>query len=473
MRRSKKIAVAGATGYVGGHLVPALHNAGYHIRCLARTPEKLSGRPWDYAEVVQADVFDLPSLESALSDIDIAFYLIHSMENSSDFTEQDNRAASNFAEMAKHNGVQRIIYLGGLGGDDDTLSRHLQSRQEVGRLLGKTGIPVTELRASVIIGSGSASFEIIRDLAKKLPLMITPRWVNSLCEPISIENVIKYLVGTLETPETVGEVLEIGGGDVLAYSEMLRKVSASLGRPLFMIKVPVLTPRLSAYWLNLVTSVPMQIAYPLVDGLRNDTICHDFRIREWIPQELHSFDTSIRLALAEDEEIVQSRWTEASVQSFSKEIGDSDLIFRDVRTVESEFTVPELFDRVKQIGGETGWYSVDWAWKLRGLLDRIIGGVGMRRGRRDPADMRIGDVIDFWRVVDYEPVRYLRLQAEMKLPGQAWLEFEVMESENSRAKLIQTASFIPSGFLGHLYWYMLYPAHNLIFHTMARNIASE
>ena len=471
--KPEKIAVAGATGYVGGHLVPALHEAGFTVRCLARTPEKIAGRNWSFADVARADVFEPESLISALNGIDVAYYLVHSMSTTGDFQESDRVAASNFASASKTAGVQRIIYLGGLGSHNDDLSAHLQSRQEVGKVLGESGIPVTELRASIIIGSGSASFEIIRDLARKLPVMITPKWVNSRCEPIAIDNVITYLVQTLTTPETIDQILEIGGGDVLTYGDMMHKVSEITGHPLLMLKVPVLTPRLSAYWLNLVTSVPMSVAFPLVDGLRNDTVCHDQRIRDWIPQDLISFESAVQKALAEADNVLESRWTEASLQSFSDERTDEGLLLRDIRTVESDLAPEAIFTTVKQIGGETGWYSLGWAWQIRGFFDRLIGGVGMRRGRRDPVDIRIGDVIDFWRVVDFMDNRYIRLQAEMKLPGRAWLEFEVTEFKDSRCKLIQTASFIPSGVPGYLYWYVLYPIHVIIFHQMAHNIVES
>lgn len=468
---SPAILIAGASGYVGGNLVPALLKEDYSVRCMARTMEKLQERNWAEAEIISGDVMDESSLYPALQGIDIAYYLVHSMGGDGDFETHDVTAAQNFARVAAAQGVNRIIYLGGLGNPDQELSPHLASRQKVGEILAGTGIPVTELRASIIIGSGSASFEIIRDLVKKLPVMVTPRWVDSQCEPIAIDNVVHYLKEVILVSETTGKILDIGGGEVLTYAEMMRQVGEVLGSPFAMFKVPVLTPRLSAYWLNLVTAVPMSIAYPLIEGLRNDTVCYDYRIREWIPQDLIPFSESVRKATASDEYPLHVRWTDASNPAIRYEQPRESMPLQDIR-MRSVSASPEILQgMINRIGGKTGWYSSDWAWQIRGAFDRLIGGVGMRRGRRHPSDIRVGDAIDFWRVIQYDPEGLLRLQAEMKLPGRAWLTFEVRGTSGEKSMLRQTASFEPRGLGGYLYWYLLYPLHTLIFSRMATNIS--
>jgi len=469
VNKIQKILVAGATGYVGGHLVPRLIEEGYSVTCMARDPEKVFSRGWENIEVVRADAFDPASLEKAMRGIDVAYYLIHSMGGHKNFKEKDNRAARNFAEAASKNTLQRIIYLGGLGRGEDNLSVHLQSRQEVGEILASTGVPVTELRASIIIGAGSASFEIIRDLVRRLRIMITPKWVNSRCEPIAIANVIDYLIGCLKVEKTVGQILEIGCGQVYTYGEMMRQVGEIMGKRVIMMKVPVLTPRLSAYWLNLVTTVPMNVAYPLVDGLRNDTVCDDTRIRKWIPVEPLSFQEAVKTAIVSEDPT--ARWTEANLGSNEYPLPDlDDNMLSNIQRIVSGASKESLFGAIQRIGGDHGWYSVGWAWKIRGILDRIIGGVGMRRGRRDPDNLRTGDALDFWRVLEVSDNEKLTLLAEMKLPGFAWLQFEIQSMNGNQNVFIQRALFKPSGWFGYMYWYMLMPIHPFIFKTMARNI---
>ncbi|MFZ0390643.1 MAG: SDR family oxidoreductase [Calditrichia bacterium] len=467
-----RILVTGASGYVGGRLVPLLLQEGYPVRCMVRNPAKLSGRSWQQAEITAGDVLKPETLAAALKDIDIAYYLVHSMSGSDDFEEMDIRAAANFAQAAANNRVKRIIYLGGLAKNTADMSPHLRSRQKVGEVLGQTGVPVTELRASIVIGSGSASFEIIRDLVRKLPVMITPKWVNSLCEPIAIRNVLNYLTGCINEPRTVGEILEIGGGEVLSYGEMMRQVAEITGRKLRIISVPVLTPKLSAYWLNLVTTVPMNIAFPLVEGLRNDTICSDHRIREWIPQELLSFRKAVRRALQREKSgSLDSRWTEAESGSLqATELKLEGRFLQDYRVLLTPESPETVFNKLRQIGGDTGWYYANWLWKLRGGMDRLIGGVGMRRGRRHPTDLRIGDAVDFWRVEAVDPPRYLKLRAEMKLPGTAWLEFNISKNPQGLTQFEQKAVFKPQKVFGKLYWYLTMPFHFFIFRNMAKRI---
>lgn len=474
MQPTKEIVlVAGATGYVGGRLVPALLKNDYNIRCLARTPEKLNARNWPEIQVMKADVMDYDSLLPAMSAVTVAYYLVHSMTGTGNFESLDLQAAQNFGRAAAVCKVKRIIYLGGLGREQEQLSPHLRNRQQVGQVLAAAGVPVTELRASIIIGSGSASFEIIRDLVRKLPIMITPRWVNSRAEPIAIQNVIEYLIGCLTQAKTMGQVLEIGGGEILTYADMMRQVARVMNKKLSIWTVPVLTPRLSAYWLNLVTSVPMSLAYPLVEGLRNDTICTDQRIREWLPIALIPFEQAVRTALTSDAEgKMESRWTEANIASSELKVPKS-FHFQDLRALISRRPAAQIFLNVERIGGQTGWYYANWAWKLRGALDRLVGGVGMRRGRRHPSEIRVGDAIDFWRVEAFVPGARLKLRAEMKLPGVAYLEFRVETSTTHQTRFEQIATFFPRSWPGRIYWYLTTPLHFFIFRNMAKRIVSR
>ena len=383
-----RILVTGATGYVGGRLVPELIKEGYYIRCLARNPEKVKGRNWKNIDVVKGDVLKPETLAPALEGIDIAYYLIHAMGKWGDFKERDAKSAHNFAEAAKKAGIKRIIYLGGLAYEKDNLSPHLKSRHETGKILASTGIAVTEFRASIIIGSGSASFEITRDLVKNLPFMITPKWVNSLCEPIAIKDVIYYLKECLNFPKTEGEILEIGGGEVLTYLDMMRKTGEVMSRKFYVIKVPVLTPRLSAYWLNLVTSVPMSLAFPLVEGLKNDTVCKDGKIKELMPHETMKFKESVKKALEEErKDFLASRWNEAyTTPLISSKQKVSHEVLRCERVVFSFAKKEKIFQVIKSLGGNRGWIYGNFLLWSRGVLDRLIGGVGTIKGRRHPFD---------------------------------------------------------------------------------------
>jgi uncharacterized protein YbjT (DUF2867 family) len=472
IQKKLNIAVLGASGYVGGRLVPKLLEEGFSVRCLARNPEKLTSRDWHSVEVVYGDVLQPESLTTALKNIDVLYYLVHSMQGKKDFENLDIRAAHNCGYCAKEAGVKRIIYLGGLAKNAANLSPHLKSRREVGNILRQSGVELTELRASIIIGSGGASFEIIRDLVSKLPLMITPRWVQSLCEPISINNVLEYLLACLQEPKTINQILEIGGGEILSYGNMMKAVAKIMGKRLVMIPVPVLTPKLSGYWLNIVSTVPMSIALPLVEGLRNDSVTSDRRIREWIKIDLLSFEESVRKALEEDHlGLLASRWTEAEnkTSNFTEKYAKQKTL-QDHRIIESDIQVDKIFQTIQTIGGNNGWYYANWLWQLRGIFDRMIGGVGMRRGRRHPVDIRIGDAIDFWRVEKYEPGKSLKLKAEMKLPGKAWLEFKVQTTSEQKSLFEQRATFYPTNLFGYLYWYAVLPAHLLVFKNMAKNI---
>lgn len=474
------ILTTGATGYIGGRLVPRLLEKGYRVRCLARDPNRLRGRSWaDRVEIVAGDLLDAESLKSALDGCRFAYYLVHAMGGGEkSFRELDLRSARNFALAAASARLERIVYLGGLGNRNEQLSKHLSSRHEVGDELRRGATPTTELRAAMIIGSGSASFEMLRALVLRLPAMICPRWVNNRTQPIAICDVLSYLTGCLENPATAGLVLDIGGPDVLTYKDMMTRFAKILGLRRWILVVPVLTPRLSAYWANMVTPVPASIAFPLIEGLKSETICEDDRILTLVPLERLGFEAAVVAALdGVLQRRVETRWTNASLRGGalrSIRFDPIDFPIHDRREVQCSAPREALFDRVRRIGGEVGWYFADTLWKIRGWLDRLIGGVGLRRGRRDPEGVYVGDAIDFWRVEDFVPGRRLLLHAEMKVPGDAWLEFVVEPAgeRGERSVLIQTAYFRPTPFWGRLYWYLLYPIHRVIFDGMARSIVA-
>jgi uncharacterized protein YbjT (DUF2867 family) len=476
---TRPILVTGATGYIGGRLVPQLLSKGYRVRCLARDPERLRGRDWTgQVEVVAGDVLDRGSLGPALAGCEAAYYLVHSMAGGEgSFCERDLRAARNFASAAAEAGLERIIYLGGLGRRSERLSKHLTSRHEVGDVLRGGPVPATELRAAMIIGSGSASFEMLRALVSRLPAMVCPRWVTNRTQPIAIRSVLAYLTGCLEHPATAGQVLDIGGPDVLTYKEMMERFAAITGRRRLILVVPVLTPRLSAYWANLVTPVPAAVAFPIIEGLKSETVCEDDRITAMVPVEPVSFEEAVRSALEEVRlHEVETRWTNASLPRRDRgrrAFVPADFPIRDEQRVACGTSAGALFDRVRCIGGDVGWYYADLLWRVRGGMDRALGGVGLRRGRRDPVDVFVGDAIDFWRVEDVIPGERLLLHAEMKVPGDAWLEFRVrpLGAGGDRSELVQTAYFRPTPWWGRLYWGLLYPIHRKIFRGMARGIA--
>jgi uncharacterized protein YbjT (DUF2867 family) len=505
-----RVLVTGATGYIGGRLVPQLLARGHEVRCLARTPAKLDSRPWrDEVEVVEGDVFDPASLDRASEGIEAVYYLVHSMDGKGDFSERDRTAAANVRDAAARAGVARLVYLGGLGDDDEELSEHLRSRHEVGRVLADGTVPVTELRAAIIIGSGSASFEMLRHLVEVLPVMTTPRWVDTAVQPIAVRDVLAYLVEVLDVPATAGQVLEIGGPDVMTYRELMHAYAEVAGlRRRLIVPVPVLTPRLSSLWVGLVTPLPSGLARPLVDSLVNEVVVRDDRVRELVPRETTPFRDAVRLALQRIQDLdVATTWASAGspgpvrrpqggqVASGHDERAavppgeepsdpgpedprpeDPDwaggTVFSDERSARSSAPPEVLFRTVCGLGGEQGYRGYGWLWWLRGIVDKIFGGVGLRRGRRHPFELAVGEALDFWRVEAYEPPTLLRLRAEMKLPGTAWLEFRVTP-DGDGSHLDQRARFHPRGLWGRLYWAVLVPFHGLIFPRMARELARE
>jgi len=477
---AKIILVTGATGYIGGRLVPHLLESGYPVRVLVRDPGRLQGRAWlEQVDIVQGDVLKPETLSPAMQDVRAAYYLIHSMTSSADFHQRDLDAAENFAAAAKAQQIKQIIYLGGLGDPTSDLSEHLHSRQETGRQLARGGVPVTEFRAAIIVGSGSISFEMIRYLTERIPVMVCPRWVYTRVQPIAIKDVLDYLSQALENEACSGRVIEIGGADVLTYGDMMMGYADVRGLKRRMIPVPVLTPRLSSYWVHWMTPVPAAITRPLVEGLRNEVIVKDEAAKSIFPGIMPmGYRAAVYKALDNlQAETVETRWTDALVSS----LGDRPpliLTTREGMILERREQIVEapssrVYDTFIRLGGETGWLYLNLAWELRGALDRVLGGVGLRRGRRDPQEVRLGDAIDFWRVEAVEPGRMLRLRAEMKLPGEAWLQFQAWPVGENSTRLVQTAFFAPRGLFGFLYWYSLYPLHALIFSGLIRQIGRK
>lgn len=459
------ILVTGATGYIGGRLWRRLEADGRQVRCLARRPAELASRVGQGTEVVGGDVLEPESLVPALTGVETAYYLIHSMGSEGDFEEQDRIAARNFGTAARHAGVRRIIYLGGLG-DGEDLSPHLRSRQEVGEVLRESGVPVLELRASIVIGSGSLSFEMIRALVERLPVMITPRWVEIEAQPIAVDDLLDYLVAAREVPLTVSRVFEIGGADRVTYGDLMREYARQRGLRRAMIRVPILTPWLSSLWLGLVTPIYARVGRKLIGSIKHPTLVRDPSAREVFAVEPRGIREAIAAAIRNEErEIAESRWYDAFSSGGDGRHWSSDRLgtrFVDSRTRDVDVGPAEAFGPIRRIGGQTGWYAFDRLWRLRGFVDLLVGGVGVRRGRPSPDELHVGDAVDFWRVEAYEPDRRLRLRAEMKLPGRAWLEFEVVPREGG-ATIRQTALFDAVGLFGLVYWYGVYPLHRLVF----------
>jgi uncharacterized protein YbjT (DUF2867 family) len=475
-----KILVVGATGYIGGRLVPLLVDAGHEVRCLARRPEKLAGVPWaDRVDVVRGDVLDPATLAASLAGVDAVYYLVHAIGTGADFAETDRRGATNLAEAASAAGVGRIIYLGGIVPTDGHLSPHLASRAEVGQILLDGAVPAMVLQAAVIIGSGSASFEMLRYLTERLPIMVTPRWVSSRVQPIAVRDVLTYLVRVLDLPADTDRRFDIAGPDVLTYREMMERYGrvAKLRRRVI-IPVSVLSPWLSSHWINLVTPVPKAIAQPLIESLRNSVVAREHAIETLVPFALIGFDEAVALALQRSATgAVATRWSGADwpgapsgpMPTDPEWAGGS--VYRDERAALIRAAADEQWAAIEGIGGDHGWYSFPLAWAVRGLLDRLAGGVGLRRGRRHPDRLAVGEPVDFWRVEALERGGLLRLRAEMKLPGDAWLEFRLEPGPDGGGIMLhQRALFVPRGLAGHLYWWAVWPFHGIVFGSMLRNL---
>ncbi len=469
------VLLTGATGYVGGRLLTRLEEVGRRVRCLARRPEDLRPRVKPGTDVVYADMLEPGSLKEAVDGGEIAYYLVHSMGSAGGFEDKDREGARNFGAAARAAGVRRIIYLGGLGESNENLSPHLRSRQEVGAVLRESGVEVIELRASIVIGSGSLSFEMIRALVERLPVMITPRWVSVTAQPIGIEDLLAYLLAALDQRVDGSRVYEIGGADQVSYGELMREYARQRGLRRLMIPVPVLSPRLSSLWLGLVTPLYARVGRKLIDSIRYPTVVrNDSALREFAIKPQGVREAMAQAIKNEEQEFAATRWSDAL--SASGERHDWGAVRFGTRLVDSRTVTvrvpPEVaFRPIARIGGRVGWYFATWLWRVRGFLDLLVGGVGLRRGRRDPDQLRVGDAVDWWRVEAVDPGRRLRLFAEMKLPGRAWLEFEV-EPDGGGSVIRQTAIFDPIGLAGLAYWYATYPVHLLVFSGMLRKIAS-
>lgn len=474
-----KVLVTGATGYIGGRLVPRLLARGVEVRCMTREPAQLTLDPWrDQVEVVAADALHEETLEAALEGCDVAYYLIHAMQQKrNSFAEHDRRAAENFARVASRCGLKRIVYLGGLGSDDEDLSPHLKSRHEVGDILAAGTTPVTELRAAVIIGSGSVSFEMIRHLTEVLPVMMSPKWVQTRCQPIAVRNVLQILVRAIDESDPVDHVYEIGGPDILTYEEMMKIYAEVAGlRKRVSIPLPIFSARLSPMLVGLLTPLPVAIVRTLVESLHDDVVVTGEPPPDAQPAHLFTYRRALELALTRISDAeVETRWSDSLTLPATPMPGDpvwsGARMAIDRRVAESSAPPDDLFWAVTRIGGNVGYYTMNWAWVLRGWFDKLIGGVGLRRGRRHPEKLHPGESLDFFRVADINPQRRrLMLRAEMKVPGTAWLEWSI-EPTPRGSRVIQLARFAPRGVLGRLYWWALLPFHAPIFRRMARRIA--
>ncbi|NKY52260.1 SDR family oxidoreductase [Nocardia vermiculata] len=473
--------VFGATGYIGGRLVPELLDAGHQVTVVARTPTKLDEVGWrDRVDVVRGDVTAAEDVRSAVSGRQVVYYLVHSLSRH-DFVDIDQRAARTVAAAARDAAVERIVYLGGLVPEHTPLSRHLASRAEVGAIFRESGVPTAELRAAVIIGSGSASFEMLRYLSERLPAMVTPRWVHNRIQPIAVRDVLYYLVRCAELPAEVNRAFDIGGPDVLTYLTMMRKYAAVAGLPRrIMMPVPVLTPWLSAQWVNVVTPVPRALAVPLIESLIHEVVCHDHDIAASIsdpPDGLTRYEDAVELALARIRKAqVPTRWSDASTADAPSDPLPTDpewsggSLYEDIRERRTRADPSTVWAVIESIGGENGWYSFPLAWSLRGWIDRVSGGVGLRRGRKNPHRLHTGEALDWWRVEFIDRPVLLRLRAEMRLPGPAWLELGVEPVPGGGARYHQRAVFQPHGLAGHLYWKAITPFHDIVFGGMVRNI---
>ncbi len=473
------VLVTGATGYIGGRLVPRLLDAGYRVRCLVRDPVRLQGRPWvPGVEVLRGDLLEPDSLEAALKDVYAAYYLVHGQKGGRVNAEQDLQEARNFITAAEHQGVQRIIYLGELVDPTQKLSPYLRSRHETGYILRQSRIPVTEFRAGMIVGAGSALFEMIRYLAEREPVLVCPAWFFSEAQPIAIRNVLDYLLSALKTPESAGKMIEIGGATRLTYADMLLAYAAERGLKRRLIRTPFYAPRLSAYWVHMVTPIHWRVVLPLIEGLRARLVVHDDEAKRLFP-DIHPMDFRMALHLALgriSSDRVETTWSDAlvntagNVKPYTFTVEDG-LMFERRRMV-LDLPPDIVYRAYTGIGGTRGWLYMDWAWALRGWVDQLIGGVGIRRGRRHPDDIRAGESLDFWRVEAVEPNRLLRLRAEMTVPGKAWLQFESVP-QDGKTVLTETAYYEPRGFWGFVYWYAMWPFHAFLFDGLIRRLAAR
>ncbi len=480
-----RVLVTGANGYIGGRLIPELLHEGFDVLAGARDPGTLRDQPW-IQQVTQthADVLDPIVIRAALEGVDVAYYLVHAIGKGADFSELDRRAARTFGAAARDAGVGRIVYLGGLLPEDEDVSEHLLSRAEVGDILLASGVPTAVLRAAVIIGSGGASFEMLRYLTERLPVMVTPRWVETRIQPIAVRDVLHYLVGVADLPPEVNRTFDIGGPDVLTYREMIQRFAAIEGLPpRRILGTPLLSPGLSGHWVQVVTPVPNAIARPLVESLRNTVVCGEHDIDHYVPQPpggLAGFDDAVTLALAKIRRgEVATRWSNAEVRGAPADPLPSDPdwsggnLYVDERSRVVHAGPDALWRVIEGIGGQNGWYSWPLAWAVRGALDRLSGGPGLRRGRRHPEELHVGEALDWWRVEEVEEGRLLRLRAEMRLPGLAWLDLGVASGTRGETVFTQRAVFHPKGLVGQAYWWSVAPFHGVVFGSMARNIAKE
>lgn len=479
-----RVLVTGATGYVGGRLVRELLSHDYRVRVLVRDAKRLQDYPWrDQVEVIEGDALDEDALTRALKDIDLAYYMLHALMAPKNFEQLEEELARKFGQIAKARGVKRIVYLGGIASPDDKLSPHMSARAITGEILRASGVPTIELRAGVVIGAGSASFEMLRHLTERLPIMVTPKWLKNRIQPIAIRDVLRYLVGSATIDSSINRDFDIGGPEVFTYMEMMQIYAEVAGlRRRIIIPLPVLTPKLASGWIGLVTPVPVTLAKRLVASLKHEVVARNDEIRKFVPDHpdgMTDFRKAVSLALTRIKNLeVETRWSSAQTPGTHSQPLPTDpdwaggSLYVDERKYFSEDDVHTVWQRVEAIGGDNGYSTATWAWELRGLMDRFVGGVGLRRGRRDPVSLREGEALDFWRVEEIKRPNLLRLRAEMKLPGLAWLEFRVEESDG-KTLLTQRALYHPKGLFGHIYWWAVFPLHGIVFPSMAKKLAGK
>ena len=482
--KPRRVLVTGATGYIGGRLVPRLLEAGFQVRVIVRDAEKLNEVPWfSQVEILQGDLLNKADVLTATKNIDVLYYLVHAMGQHGDFESKELLGASNVAEAAKENKLSRIVYLGGLHPRAEKLSKHLRSRKEVGEILLASGVPTVAFQAGVIIGSGSTSFEMIRHLTDVLPVMTAPKWVGNKIQPIAVRDVLYYLVKAAELPASVNRTLDIGGPEVLKYSEMMNGYALEAGmKERAILRLPVLTPYLASQWVNLVTPIPRSLAVPIIASLQHDCIMNEHDIDSIIPPPeggLTSYRRSVHLALGKMKEgDIETSWQNSSVDGAPSDPLPSDpewtghRVYLDIKERECAAPVEDLWAIIEGIGGDNGWYSLPIAWAARGFADKLVGGVGLRRGRIHPEKLRVGEAVDFWRVERIDHGSFLRLRAEMKLPGLAWLELSATAKEDGTSHYTQRAIFFPRGLAGRLYWFSIIPLHGIVFNGMANRIVA-